>query len=163
MPNIRRREPGRDQFGHHWENAGEAIHLPEDQASQLLAEPALPMYSLIEPGATKEVSSGDAAEVDADSPAGEHERSVAIGKRPDDDRLSTPDDNRPDSPNTPGSGKSDTLNAPGGTAAASDRSDVPSGKQADTRSTAPNDVDKTGGPAGGKGKVVGASDSKSSK
>lgn len=163
MPNIRRREPGRDQFGHYWEFAGEAIHLPDDQASQLLAEPALPMYSLIEPGATKEVDEGDPAEVDADSPDGEHERSLSIGKRPGDDRLSTPNDNRPASPNTPGSGKSDTLNAPGGTAASSARSDVPSGTQADPRDGAPNDIDKTGGTAGTKGKVVGSSGDKATK
>ena len=162
MPAVRRREPGRDQFGHHWENAGDAIEMPHEQVSQLLAEPALPMYSLIEPGATKEVDKGDPNEVDADSPAGEHERATAIGKRPDDDRLSTPNDNRPEhgSPNTPGSGKADTLNAPGNVAAASDRTDVPSGTQADPRDGAPNDVDKTSGTAGGRGKVVGSSGDK---
>jgi hypothetical protein len=75
VPNICRREPGRDPFGHYWDNAGEAIFLPEDQASQLLAEPAqsrglLPMYSLIEPGATREVATaGDPVEADeADAP-----------------------------------------------------------------------------------------------
>lgn len=69
MPLVRRRESGRDQFGHHWENDGDAIDLPHDQCSQLLAEPALPMYSLIDHGATIEVE-GDAADADKDAPKG---------------------------------------------------------------------------------------------
>ena len=165
MPAVRRREPGRDQFGHVWDNAGDAIEMPHEQVSVLLAEPALPMYSLIEPGATKEVDNdegGDPNAVEEDSPAGEHERQTATGSRPNDPRLSAPNDNRPEhgSPNTPGSGKADTLNAPGGTAADSDRTDVPQGKQADEVPGAPNAVDKTTGAAGRKGTVVASSDDK---
>lgn len=70
MPAVRRREPGRDQFGHVWDNAGDAIEMPHEQVSVLLAEPALPMYSLIEPGATIEVDNGDPATVDGDKPTG---------------------------------------------------------------------------------------------
>ena len=189
MPAVRRREPGRDQFGHHWENAGDAIEMPHEQVSQLLAEPALPMYSLIEPGATKEVEDGDPNSVDEDSPAGEHERQAATGSRPDAPRLNAPNDNRPEhgSPNTEGSGKSattsgtpgsltvgagdktapdgapgkaDTLNTPASSAADSNRDDVPKGKQADTVDGAPNAVDKTIGASGRKGNVVASSDDK---
>jgi hypothetical protein len=162
MPLVRRREAGRDQFGHHWENAGDAIDLPHDQCSQLLAEPALPMYSLIEPGATIEVEDGDPNEADANSDQARYERGLATGSTPGDPRLKTPDDNRPEdgSPNTPGSGKADTLNAPGATAADHNRTDVPKGRQADELDGAPNAIDKTAGASGSKGNVVGRSDSK---
>lgn len=160
MPLVRRRDAGYDQFGHHWQNAGDAIDLPHDQASQLLAEPALPMYSLIEPGATIEVAEGDPSEVEGDSDQGRHERATAIGSRPDSPRLNAPNDNRTDSPNTPGSGKSDTLNVPAGTAADSHRTDVPKGKQADSLSGGPNSIDKTDGAEGRKSETVGSSDTK---
>lgn len=90
MPLVRRREAGRDQFGHHWENAGDAIDLPHDQCSQLLAEPALPMYSLIDHGATIEVDNGDPAKAEDDSDAGRHERATATGSTPADPRTPAP-------------------------------------------------------------------------
>jgi hypothetical protein len=159
---VRRAHAGWDDEGHHWENAGDVITVSDSQASRLLAQPAVPLYTLVEPGATVEVEQGDPAQADDNSAQAKHERRLATGSTPNDPRLKTPNDNRPEdgSPNTPGSGKADTLASPGATSADEGRGDVPKGKQADLLEGAPGEVDKTTGTSGSRSKVVGTSDSK---
>lgn len=155
---IRRREAGRDDYGHHWENPGDAVEVSDAQASQLLAEPALPMYSLVEPGATIEagqhdraVGEGDPNEADADSAAGRHERQTATGSRPNDPRLKTPRDEGQvlQGGSFTKEGKADTLDEPKGHAADKDASEARRDVKPDTETDeAPNAIDKVGGPEG---------------
>ena len=144
---VRRTHAGWDDYGHHWENPGDVIEVSDSQASRLLAQPAVPLYTLVEPGATKEVEHGDPNQANDDSESAKHTRRTAIESTPQDPRTNAPDDNRPESPNTPGSGKADTLHSSGGAADAVG-SDGPQGKQADTLDGAPNDVNKTVGRSG---------------
>lgn len=164
---VRRTHAGWDENGHHWENDGDVVTVSDSEASQLLAQPAVPLYSLVEPGATIEVEDGDPNEADGNSAAAQYERRLAAGSTPNDPRASAPNDNRPESPNTEGSGKSatfaagksDDLGVPASSAADASRTDAPKGKQADELD-GPHRIDKTAGASGAKGDVVGRSDSK---
>lgn len=49
---IRRAHAGEDEHGHVWKHDGAAVDVPEHQASRLLAQPAVQMYTLIDHGAT---------------------------------------------------------------------------------------------------------------
>jgi len=148
---IRRREPGWDDFGHHWENAGDTIEVSDAQASQLLAEPALPMYSLVTPGATIEageddraVGEGDPNVADPDSPAGRHERELSSGSRPEDPRLKTPrDEGQTLQGGDATTGKADTLDEPRDHAAAPDATDARKAVKPSPVG-APTEVDKDG-------------------
>jgi hypothetical protein len=53
MVHVRRTYAGRhDASGHHWENNGDILDVEDGLASRLLAEPAVPMYTLVDYGAT---------------------------------------------------------------------------------------------------------------